>query len=180
MPWHAGLRSIRWWGARVIFALLVVFTALLAWLWVSAALSKPYRFYHSTSRYCSYIGFVNGRFVIHYDGGDDQGIVTQRDWKFMGVFWKGDGGPAVWQHLDIGLDGRFAVAFLCIAWPWAAWSFIAIPMLRSKRGRCVRCGYDLKDLPSSICPECGLPIPNKPSSLVTTPASDTTPGSATS
>src|SRR4051812_38654125 len=114
MSWHAGLRSIRWWAARAIFALLAVFTALLAWLWVCAALGTPYRLYHSTDRYCSYIGFVHGRFVIHYDGGADRGIVPPRDWHFMGVFWKGGGVPGGWQELDIGLDGWFAVALLCV------------------------------------------------------------------
>ena len=161
MSWHAGLRSIRWWAARVVFALLVVFSALLAWLWASAALDKPYRLYHSTSRYCSYIGFVQRRFVIHYDGGPDRGIVTQRDWHFAGMFWKGGGVRGGWQELDIGMDGWFAVALLCVAWPLAAWSFIGMPMLRRKRWRCVRCAYDLKDIPSPVCPECGLLIPSK-------------------
>lgn len=160
MSWHAGLRSIRWWAARATFALLVAFTAFLIWLWACAAVDKPNRFYHSTDRYCSYVGFVGGRFVIHYDGGADRGLVTPRNWEFLGMFWQG-GSRAGWQELDIGMDGRFAVVFLCIAWPLAAWYFIGIPVLRRRRGRCVRCAYDVRGIPSPVCPECGLAIPAK-------------------
>lgn len=180
MSWHTGFRSIRWWAARAIFTLLLVFTSLLAWLWVCAALDKPYLSYHSTDRYCSYIGFVQGRFVIHYDGGPDRGIVTPRNWQFAGAFWKGGGGMAGWQRLDIGLDGWFAVALLCVAWPLAAWYFVGIPILRRKRRQCVRCAYDVRDIPSLVCPECGLPIPSKQSTLAIQPAPRSTSGSAMS
>lgn len=161
MPRRAGFRSIRWWAARVVFVVLVAFTAFLAWLWVYAALDKPYQFYHSTDRYCSYIGFVKGRFVIHYDGGPDQGTVAMRNWEFAGVFWKGGARPTGWQELDIGLDGWFAVVFLSVAWLLAAWNFIGVPWRRRRRGGCLRCGYDVRDIPSPVCPECGQTIPRR-------------------
>ena len=146
----------------MIFAGLVAFTALLAWLWVWAALDRPYRFYHSTDRYCSYIGFVKQRFVFHYDGGPDRGTVAPRDWQLLGMFWKAGGGRGGWQELDIGLHAWPAAALLCIAWPLAAWSYFGIPILRRKRGLCVRCGYDISGIPSPVCPECGLAIPPTP------------------
>jgi hypothetical protein len=179
MPWRSELRSIRWWSVRVIFVLLVAFTAVLVWLRISEALGNPYRLYHSTDRFCSSIGFVEGRFVIHYDGGPDQGLITPRDWTFMGVSWKGGvggGGPG-WQQRDIRLDGWFAVVLLGGAWLSAAWSFIVVPMLRRRRGRCTRCAYDLRDTRSSVCPECGLRIapPGRSSAAIPPP-----PGTASS
>lgn len=165
MRWRSDLGSIRPWGARAIVVLLVAFTAVLVWLRISEVLGEPHRLYHSTDRYCSYIGFVEGRFVIHYDGGADRGLVTPRDWKFMGVSWKAGSTPLWsasssngWQVLDIGLNGWFAVGILAGAWSLTAWSFIVRPRLRRKRGRCVRCGYDVRGIPSSVCPECGVRI----------------------
>lgn len=36
--------------------------------------------------------------------------------------------------------------------PWAAWK-AGVRTLRARSGRCIGCGYDVKDLP--VCPECG-------------------------
>lgn len=163
-------RSARRWAAKFTAALLAAFTVLLAWLWICSALDKPYRLNRSTDRYCSYIGFVRGSFLFHYDGGADQGIVTPRDWRFMGTFWKSGGGPTAWQHLEVGFHGRFAIAFLCVAWTLAAWVFVGVPVLRRRRGRCVRCAYDVRNIPSLLCPECGLHIPSKQATHPARPA----------
>lgn len=42
----------------------------------------------------------------------------------------------------------------------AAWALVFGPwrvrrVIRGQRGRCLRCGYDLRDLPEAGCPECG-------------------------
>jgi len=106
---------------------------------------------------------VKGRFLVHYDGGPDQGLIKPRDWQLLGAFWKSPGGGG-WQQLEVGLHGWFAVVFLCVAWATAAWRFIGIPKRRRRSGRCVRCAYDIKNIPSAVCPECGLAIPPEPGS----------------
>ncbi len=41
--------------------------------------------------------------------------------------------------------------------------FLGVPpseMIRLVEGACPACGYDLRGLPPSVCPECGTPIPD--------------------
>ncbi len=40
---------------------------------------------------------------------------------------------------------------------WALWSapFATRRLIRKRRGRCVRCGYDLRHAEHDVCPECG-------------------------
>ena len=40
---------------------------------------------------------------------------------------------------------------------WLAWStlFATVRLIRKRRGRCVRCGYDLRHAEHEVCPECG-------------------------
>ena len=37
-------------------------------------------------------------------------------------------------------------------------------LLRTRRGLCVHCGYDLRGNISGVCPECGKPAPQRPPS----------------
>ena len=41
---------------------------------------------------------------------------------------------------------------------WLLWSapFAARRLIRRKRGRCVKCGYDLRGAEHELCPECGV------------------------
>jgi len=60
------------------------------------------------------------------------------------------------------LPPLWAVPFLLAAYP--AIAFIRGPLRRWRRrrkGRCVRCGYDLTGNVAGVCPECGLGVGGK-------------------
>lgn len=65
-------------------------------------------------------------------------------------------------------------AFFALAWRLAVAMFIrARNRSRTRRGLCVKCKYDLKDLPT--CPECGTPVPRTPQATVPRPPVAITP-----
>ena len=55
----------------------------------------------------------------------------------------------------------FAInTFFYAAIVWVLWSspFTARRLIRRKRGRCLKCGYDLRGAEHEVCPECGVEV----------------------
>ena len=71
------------------------------------------------------------------------------------VLWYGFPLQPVWTGFAI--NTVFYSAIL-----WALWStpFAARRLIRKRRGRCVKCGYDLRHAEHDSCPECGALTPN--------------------
>ncbi len=62
------------------------------------------------------------------------------------------------------------VVYAAILWLLALAPFTARRMIRSKRGHCIKCGYDLRGAEHEVCPECGVPVQKCPSSAPTKPS----------
>lgn len=140
-------------------AALGTLTAFFLWLWIASYTATPKRLYHSTDRYCSWIGFQNGRFISWYDGGPDVRTFARRDFRFLGIFVSAKGGTS-WQYFAAGVHGAYACGWLIVLWTPTAWFLVLRPRLRGRRGRCAGCGYDLRGIPSGgPCPECGAMSP---------------------
>ncbi|MEE8287220.1 MAG: hypothetical protein V3R72_11045 [Gammaproteobacteria bacterium] len=81
---------------------------------------------------------------------EDGSVSLHRDWqeRFWAVYY------LPWRPSWIGLtiNTLFYGVFL-----WLLWSapFAARRLVRRRRGRCVRCGYDLRHAEHDVCPECG-------------------------
>lgn len=130
-------------------------TLILLWLWIAAQTDRPKRLFHSTDRFCSYIGFERGSFIYWYDGGADVRTFTPRDFSFLGIFCKASGDLSGWQYFSAGLHGGYACGWLAVLWVPTIWFVFIRPRLRRKRGWCLACGYDLKGVRDLVCPECG-------------------------
>ncbi len=50
------------------------------------------------------------------------------------------------------------VFYAMILWLLCAAPFTARRLIRKRRGRCVRCGYDLRHAEHDVCPECGSAV----------------------
>ena len=84
-------------------------------------------------------------------------VSTIAAWAFMKTLL-----PVYWSVpllLVLGAIAAVAMAFI----GRSAWrQNLRVSMNLHGVAVCVRCGYDLRDIPSPVCPECGLPIPSKP------------------
>ena len=68
-------------------------------------------------------------------------ILRRSDYLPIGIIWRG-------LLLDTGLYATIWLALLSVPRPLRR-------MIRRKRGRCIKCGYDLRGDFSAGCPECG-------------------------
>ncbi len=82
--------------------------------------------------------------------------------RAIGFSWKDD--PTEWNDFNsrllplAPLWPGFAintVFYAAILWGLTLGPFTARRMIRHKRGRCIKCGYDLSHAPHEGCPECG-------------------------
>ena len=51
------------------------------------------------------------------------------------------------------------IFYAAILWLLTLGPFTAHRFIRRKRGRCIKCGYDLRHVEHDQCPECGMTIP---------------------
>ncbi len=68
------------------------------------------------------------------------------------------GGDAVLFPIGV-IEPGFAintVFYAAILWLLTLGPFTARRMIRRKRGRCIKCGYDLRGAEHAVCPECGV------------------------
>lgn len=140
--------------------LLLASTALLVWLWIASYSHNPKQLYHSTNRFCSWIGLKDGRFMYHFDGGPDVRTFAPRNVRLLGVFVHSNPNMG-WQVFEAGIHAAHACVMLGSAWVLTIWFVYLRPRVRRRRGRCQRCGYLLAGLISDRCPECGTPVPRQ-------------------
>lgn len=151
IPSRAGLLKWAW------IALLASATLALGWLWAASYSETPKRLYHSTDRFCSWVGFDQGRFMYWYDGGPDVRTFKPRDFRLLGLFCQAAGGMGGWQYFSAGIHGGYACAWLGVLWSSTLWFTMIRPRRRRRRGLCRKCGYDLAGVRNAVCPECGTP-----------------------
>lgn len=134
-----------------------VVACFLAWLWVSARMGSPQRWYRSDDRSCFYIGCdlddAGGTlFRVHFDCGPDVRLFQPEDFDRFGVLYRAinTGG---WQFVDAGVRLWAAAPLLGSVLLLA---FLRRPVrafVRSRRGACLRCGHLLAG--ADRCAECG-------------------------
>lgn len=56
------------------------------------------------------------------------------------------------------------IFYAAILWLLGLCPFTARRMIRRKRGRCIKCGYDVSHAPHNSCPECGWKQPRRQTS----------------
>ncbi|MCH8316684.1 MAG: hypothetical protein IIA64_11990 [Planctomycetes bacterium] len=54
------------------------------------------------------------------------------------------------------------IFYAALLWLLTLGPFTARRMIRRKRGRCLKCGYDLRGADHEACPECGVSLPQPP------------------
>ena len=59
----------------------------------------------------------------------------------------------IWQGFAIN-----TIFYTAILWLLTLGPFTARRMIRIKRGRCIKCGYDLREVEHEKCPECGVQV----------------------
>src|SRR5579862_1780964 len=128
MPWSHSIALSRRWLLRLVAVFLLGSSVLLGWLWYGAMNYHPLSFYRSTNRYCSYAGFVDGVFLVHYDGGADQGLIRARHWRYFGVYCESGADGMGWQSFECGISGHIAVGLLGVGWSWLAWRHLLVPL----------------------------------------------------
>lgn len=76
-------------------------------------------------------------------------------WQVVSVYKCATGNG--YFRLDLGLD-LLPIAILLSVWPACAYTLARIRRaMRTRRGQCLECGYDLTGNVSGVCPECGKP-----------------------
>lgn len=104
-------------------------------------------------------GALSANFASHIDGpptrssrtSDVAGIrVENRKWIHRGSSFG-------WRHTSLELPWWASLVVLCLPF-WPLHFVLSGPVLRAfrrLRGRCARCGYNLRGSPSNVCSECG-------------------------
>jgi hypothetical protein len=90
-------------------------------------------------------------------------------WRFVQKWW-----PYIWPWgiFIFFVSGQLLLAAAWVAIPWIAlfWYGVQTGMTeqetlnRKKHGRCLHCGYSLRENLSGICPECGAATSTVPKS----------------
>lgn len=108
------------------------------------------------SLWCEYVELPPGsQFGIDYEHAAVGGIeVGLSRWG-----WGGGGGEMFPRALPLRpIWPGFAintVFYAAILWLLTLGPFTARRLIRHKRGRCAKCGYDLRHADHAVCPECG-------------------------
>ncbi|MCL4197412.1 MAG: hypothetical protein KJZ69_07945 [Phycisphaerales bacterium] len=92
------------------------------------------------------------------NGGTRVGFSTRR-WLSRGDYWNG---TLPIHILPVGFIVN-TVVYAAVGWSLPFLSLTALKVLRTHRrsrlGRCIACGYDLRGADHKVCPECGTPPP---------------------
>jgi hypothetical protein len=105
--------------------------------------------------------------LLYYKGQGMTDVGADSPYNVIGTHWQWTRSRTyvqeLWSRPTLAGD-IWIPAWLIVGPPFAAALTLWVPVIRARRrraGQC-ECGYDLRGLPSSICPECGrTPAPPK-------------------
>jgi|GEM_PF-3366832 len=114
--------------------------------------------------FCGY--YSVDEMVIWQSQSDSSGAMTQLTLQHDGTMVIARGTICTAHGTHMRRPARFSVSIpllalmlMCLSYPTIA--FIRGPLRRRRRmrrGRCIRCGYDLKRNASGTCPDCGTRV----------------------